>query len=682
MSRNTETSKSKNARITAFAAGQSVVDARLKQLRRSMKYTSMPWMSDEGEPLGWSQNRISAAKLCCSSCFDLMMGIVITFNAFVIIAETDYEAQCYPKYANNISQCPQKKVELTWVNIANTALLILYTAELLLRVYVFRQRILVDSWNKLDAVIVPVCWVGVLLDGVINMAFLRVIRVVRLCKAIRVLGGLRELHMLISGVVSSIRAMTFGCLLIFLMLMIYGIMMVEWVHPANSQMNWSDCPDCSTAFSTVQYSIVSMFNELIAGGSWTMSLSLFKRDPKATVLIISVVVTINLAIMNLILAVVCEQAADAREKDTQENARQKNANLAEAKKDLVKLIERMDKDCSGRIDLQELLVAYERSQEFRSLMTVMDLDAQELQELFMIADREGRGEIEYEHFCNELYHVKNQDQHMLLTMIRLCGLETHHVMESVIRPHLEKLVEQGAMQTAQIATLDKKIEQLQICAKVVHEAQICPENSCTVEDGMKLSALTDQPKHQTISQKRDCTAINPLESISQPTPSQCLIKNESMESSELADIHALASQTQITEEGLKELQQEVQIMLDVTAFLVDKVALQLNTPLSKLTDSFCELANDCAIDAHNIHTLEVWLAERKYQRCKSAFNLVANVEQQRAEQQGMIMKDIVIAKEQLLSQLRGLLLQLLQLGTVAAPVHKSELSVPNTVTRV
>jgi len=537
-----------------------------------------------------------------------------------------------------------------------------------------------DNWYRLDSLVVVLCWTAVAFNSMTNLAFVRLLRLARLTRSVRILRNVRELNLLIGGLVGSVKTMFFGCLLILLMLVIYGILMVEWVHPVNSPLNWGSCTDCPSAFSSVELSMVTLFGEIIGGSSWIMSISLFQSDPASTILMVIAFVTINLTIMNLILAVICERAAEARENDVQEVARQKLASLDAAKKELVSMCARIDKDESGKISLQELQGAFENSQRSKELMIAMDLNEEELLQVFHIADREGTGELEYECFCNELFHLKSQDHHMLLTMIRLCAQETNHAIDCVIHPKLQTLVEQAALHTAQFATLNDKIERLQILVQAAQRAQTQPEKMCLGED-RGPSGGTDKLNHQIGPQENQYEGEGSEPSVPREEFAQSLFhgkhsrhdSNFKSSAIALADTHALTLETENMSKDLESLQREMQIMLEADAFFLNKVAKQVDTAPPKLTSSFFDLLSDGGTGAQSIQTLEMWLAERKYQQCKSTLRLLTNMEkdtlpmQHHGDEQELLLKtihgrDSAIIKEQVLCKLKQLLLQLLLLS--------------------
>jgi len=303
----------------------------------------------------------------------LFMAVVITLNAGLIVYETDLDAQCFPTYAGNLKQCPHQSAKLTWSRGLNTGLLCLYSVEYLLRLYVFRRSFFYSNWALLDGFVVLAGWAGMIFENTVNLAFLRLIRIARLSRVIRVVTQFRELIILLNGLMSSMRAIFFGSVLMFCMLIGFGILMVEVVHPTNSQITWTGCKQCSAAFRSVGHSTMTLYRELVMGGTWITSFTLMEKDPAAILLIIVTSSTITLGILNLILTVIVEQAATARENDSKEEARLGLLKQHQAKEGFLLCCKQFDKNGDGKIRLGDLLDAGEASEEVHSLMRTMDL---------------------------------------------------------------------------------------------------------------------------------------------------------------------------------------------------------------------------------------------------------------------------------------------------------------------
>jgi len=615
-------------------------------------------MTENGHNLGWSWLRIALAKMIMSQAMEMMMGIVIIFHTFVIIVETDNTARCYPEYTDNLSQCPYTLNLPSWLHIANWFLLWLYTVEFTTRIYVFRVSLFEEKWNRLDGAVVVLGWVGIIFDGMINISFLRLLRLSRLTRAFRVLRNVRELYLLIDGVVSTVRTLFFGCVFIFAMLTAFGILMVEFVYPSSNQIIFYDCDDCSYAFRSVGYSVITLFRELIAGGSWIMSLSLWEKDPVATTIVILTTACISLGFMNLILTVIVEKAAESRAKDVQEVSRRRTEMQAVARKELMKICKNIDTDVSGTLSMDELMGAYENSLECRVMLSSLDIQVTDLQAIFEIADNEGKGEVEYQMLIDTIFDLKSGDSSMLLATMRF-NMQSSQQKLQEIGAQMQKLATQSDVFLRQIARLDTKIDGLKISSSGSAH-QLAP--SVTVQ----TCSGEDVPRPPAIFHLGTCsTPVQPCSEIG---------TEPSVDHDNKTDVDFLYADDMQPMIDADQWQQEIQMLLDVEAYLVSKAICHVDTSLSNVTDALHGLMSNTGEKyAEDMKTMEVWFAERKYKQYQLTFNMLSHtaVGQQHGQQDVMQIetedRNLASAKKQLLSHLTNLLPQLLQLDGHAVP---------------
>jgi len=422
-----------------------------------------PWLGLHGEDLNWSWFRKAVARIVCGHFFETTMGLIILFNASLIILETNTTAQCYPDYAENIDSCPYDFAKNRWFTATNFGLLCLYTVELAANMFIYRRQFFRAFWNQLDFLVVVAGLFGLFFDS-INLAFLRILRIARVIRALRIFRNVRELYLLLTGIASSMKAIFFGTFLLFAIFICCAILMVDFVHPTTSRLPFGNCTDCNKGFETVQSSVLTLFSELIAGGSWLMSLSVYNANPGATALIILTTISIVLGIMNLILTVIVERATDAREKDIHEVARHKLLNHVQAKDELLELCTRIHKDDAGRVTLPQILALFRTSDKFHDLMVSMDVCEDELRAVFETTDTHGTGHLCAEEFCEELFHLRSADTRMLVSMVRLNVVELQHTIHKQLNSSIAKLLTQVEEQSCQIASIDAKVKEMSTSA--------------------------------------------------------------------------------------------------------------------------------------------------------------------------------------------------------------------------
>merc|ERR1712061_10232 len=109
------------------------------------------------------------------------------------------------------------------------------------------------------------------------------------------------------------RAMLFGSCLLVCMLGFFSIVLVQFIHPVNSRIDWSEsgCRRCPRGFKSVADSILTLFAQIVAGDSWGLISIPVIEDSWGLGLMLPVVqVIIGVATMNLILAVVVDRAVE------------------------------------------------------------------------------------------------------------------------------------------------------------------------------------------------------------------------------------------------------------------------------------------------------------------------------------------------------------------------------------
>lgn len=405
--------------------------------RESARYTHMvtPWLNEDGSlKEDWRGSRVLAAKIVLSQHFEWLMGAVIVFNLIWIVIETDKEARCYPDFANELSDCESSSSNLPYIKIVNLVLLVVYTLEAIARMYVERMEFFWKAWNQLDFTIVFLGWLteflGIFIE-INSIGWLRIVRIARLFRAMRIFVANKELHMLLTGLIGSMKAIFFGSLMLLAMLILFSILMVQYVHPISSRL---ECGRCSEGFSSVMDSTLTLFQQIVAGDSWgTISIPVIMEEPWAAVPLCMTLMTIGLGAMNLILAVIVDRAAEARESKGDILIAQKQQMQRIRRMELLEMFQEMDKDSSGTLTLEELTDAWlDSGSRFREMMSLMDLHQGDLEEIFETIDGTHRGEINYLQFCNSIDQMQSRDTRFLATLTKLRVSHLHRVVEKDI----------------------------------------------------------------------------------------------------------------------------------------------------------------------------------------------------------------------------------------------------------
>jgi len=421
--------------------------------------TVPPWVDVAGVQI-WNNSRVRVAKVVLTNRFEIMMGIIIATNFFAVIYETDRDGTCYPKFHDNYDECPTSASKLAWLWYLNLVFLIIYSVEAAVRAFVFRIQYCYDKWNYLDLFIVLSGWLQETMGGHLNLAMLRMFRLARLFRAFRIFFRSRELYLLVNGFASSCRAIFFGMLMLFAMLILFSILMVELVHPVNSQVEYGTCSDCSSAFNSVVRSSITLFKEIVAGGSWMISYQVMQRSPWLGIVLVMVVAIVSLGTMNLILSVIVERASEAREKDVADRIQQKDEEASEMKLRLLKLCSTMDKDNSRTLTADELHASFEDLPDFRNVLKLMHIGKKDLNMVFELMDSDSSGSVDYKEFCEELYLLSLTDQRWALASTKHKIDEMRKAVDSKLETFLTHFNARSESQEKQLHGIQSMLNKL------------------------------------------------------------------------------------------------------------------------------------------------------------------------------------------------------------------------------
>ncbi|OLQ04889.1 Sodium channel protein type 11 subunit alpha [Symbiodinium microadriaticum] len=327
--------------------------------------------------------------------------------------------------------------------------LVVYTLEVAALTACFGWRMfLSDGMMILDVVIVGCGWaeklISSLADGALGfrtavLRALRLVRIFRLMRLLKRIRPLRELHKLVMMMATCFRALLWSFLLCFVVMTVWAMLMVEVVNPHVQEMHrdpnldvFNDChPQCTRAVSSVMYANLLLFKTVIAGDSWgEIAVPVIQEHPATAVIFIGSSLTLVFGVLNLIVAVVVDTFADARLNDVQNLAEEMEDEIEHDRKALGKLFARIDKDGSGQLSLQELIEGARHDSGFQSRLRVMDIDEQDLEQLFHMIDIDQSGTIEVAEFIGPLSRWAH-DSKTAPRFIKYNMIQTMHLQEDL-----------------------------------------------------------------------------------------------------------------------------------------------------------------------------------------------------------------------------------------------------------
>eukprot|EP00931_Biecheleriopsis_adriatica_P102706 TRINITY_DN77645_c0_g1_i1.p1 TRINITY_DN77645_c0_g1~~TRINITY_DN77645_c0_g1_i1.p1 ORF type:complete len:582 (-),score=131.95 TRINITY_DN77645_c0_g1_i1:83-1828(-) len=353
--------------------------------------------------------RNKAAIFLRSKPLETFLGFVIMFNVIVIIMETDAAS------LSDDGEIPQ------WIYVTNITLLVLYFIEMVVKIIVFRKAYFRDPWNILDCSIVVLDFSLTMLSFAPfgeAIAPLRIFRVGKVARAFRVLRQFQELEMLLRCFAAAIKSICWGMGMVMTFIVIWAVVGVQMLHPINKEI-WdgreAECERCSRAFRTVFEAGVTIFQSIIAGDSWgQVSIPIIEARPWTIIYFVAVLVSVSLAMMNLILAVIVESAQDAKAQSLEEIALDKEQTLQAHKLKLLHFFKQMDKDGDGILTMEEFASFFESDDDFASTLVALDVHGEDVEAIFAVLDIDCSGEVQYEEFVEQLSRLHTQEIRTIL----------------------------------------------------------------------------------------------------------------------------------------------------------------------------------------------------------------------------------------------------------------------------
>jgi len=292
-----------------------------------------------------------------------------------------------------------------------------FTVEIIARITTLRLKFLGDIWNICDVVVVAAACVDVLVLQPAKMGgkarlltTLRTMRIIRLVRLVRMFKFFRELWLLVGGLVNSIKALAWICLI--LILLIYVCSVVTTTEIGQNDATYGNGPSYDGMvwpykeyFGTVFKSMFTLFQVMTLDG-WCDDVVrhiMFFQPILACFFMVFLVLT-AFGLMNVVIGCIVENtlaaatvADEAIEKELSEKRRK-------ALDQLQVMLELSDSNRSGDISMQELQAA-SQSRVVQAQLAALDVRMSEVEQLFELLDYEKRGKVDLKKFiisCREL----------------------------------------------------------------------------------------------------------------------------------------------------------------------------------------------------------------------------------------------------------------------------------------
>eukprot|EP00931_Biecheleriopsis_adriatica_P039366 TRINITY_DN22514_c0_g1_i1.p1 TRINITY_DN22514_c0_g1~~TRINITY_DN22514_c0_g1_i1.p1 ORF type:complete len:694 (-),score=128.10 TRINITY_DN22514_c0_g1_i1:315-2396(-) len=341
-------------------------------------------------------------RLMHNAVYDALSGAVVLLDIYAGMVEIDERASGVETPA-------------AWISLCGYAFFTVYALELLASVLIKWREALHDVWVIMDALVVFSAALDYIIQslsdpGSVNMGLLRFFRVTRIAKILKLLGkfkSVRELRKLIRMTLSCFLTLFWSFLFCFAVMNFWSMCAVDllrgYVKELDEQGVFENCADCSTAFDSVMNANLFFYKTIIASEGWgQLEMPLIQNYWASGIILIGAHLSITYAILNLIVAIIVDEFAEARSQDEMMMAEEMDIRATQDRARLTTMFKTIDKDGSGEIDLEELMQAAETVPSFAHRLRVMDIDRHDLEQLFILLDDDESGTISSQEFIDAL----------------------------------------------------------------------------------------------------------------------------------------------------------------------------------------------------------------------------------------------------------------------------------------
>lgn len=412
------------------------------QMTRSLTRTDGFGLTRLGELRRNCQRIVESAR------FNVSVTLVIVLNAVYIGLETDYRD---PESSIDGSAAIADEVggavgesnynHPGWY-VGELVFTVIFTVELVLRLLAYKSAFFYEAWNNFDFLLVSVAIVNSMLllamlikgadsqeGGTLDVfVAMRVAKLLRLARIFRLLRFFKELWLLVSGVLQSVRTLMWMWTLVLIVVYVFGIFMTRIVgqphgcallpksagHSLLVECEVDDgihdrCdsetgrPVCDTMmdqyFGTVAQSMLTLF-QMITTEDWALvARRAMGHVPFLWVGIIFFLSITTFALMNVVIAVIVESTLDQALVTKEDIGKRLDSERKKALEKIYEVFRIADVDGNGELTKEEFLHALNDPEVKRAFHEV-EIDMHNAESLFDILDYDMSGALDIKEFID------------------------------------------------------------------------------------------------------------------------------------------------------------------------------------------------------------------------------------------------------------------------------------------
>mmetsp|Transcript_49922 Transcript_49922/g.117505 ORF Transcript_49922/g.117505 Transcript_49922/m.117505 type:complete len:547 (+) Transcript_49922:65-1705(+) len=354
----------------------------------------------------WGHVVKAITDIVSSRWFEYLTGFIILLNMVTIglDAELSLHADLPGAY------------DTEWIKNIERGFLAIYTVELVLRLVGGGVRILTSWWFLLDAFLVTVGLLALVvvpivgsaeqdaaLSGIEKILVVRGLRLLRLVRALRMISHFKVMWRLVYSLLTAGQTMLSATALIMLSLFIFGCVSIEMIHSEPDLLKTEETATIVREhFGSLQRAIITLIQFVTLDSIAAVYYPLVQAKPYLLVIFAPMLIVISVGLMNLVTAVLVENALEVSANEQEEERNQLKKKVKRALPTLITTFNHLDRDESGFITREEIENV---PIEILPSKVLENVSIDNMVDLFEMLDVEGNGRLEMDEFIGGLLNL-------------------------------------------------------------------------------------------------------------------------------------------------------------------------------------------------------------------------------------------------------------------------------------
>ncbi|CAJ1371459.1 unnamed protein product [Effrenium voratum] len=334
--------------------------------------------------------------------FDLIMCTVIFINTVVFAFEAQYRGL---HMANTLGYPGAPDTSNLWpgaeevFEVLELFFGVIYTCEVVFKLFVMGKQFCFDAWNWIDAAIVLTWLSGKVLGRSIpvNSQVLRLLRMARLMRLLRLVRRIQQfdhLFMMTTAIRGSFGILAWTSAVLFLVHMMLALLVQQWLfyfYFEDPAMTLEDKNQIFEYFGTFSRSLLTFFELTLANWAVPTRVMVEKVSEWSMLLCVIHKLTVGFAVIGVINGVLMQETFKVAHTDDLVMLRTKQKAVATHVDKMRHFFQEADTSQDGQIDFEEF-EAIMNNKEVKIWLSAMELDVRDVRQLFDLLDHSGDGD--------------------------------------------------------------------------------------------------------------------------------------------------------------------------------------------------------------------------------------------------------------------------------------------------